>query len=56
MAAVIAVSGSERPVCRPETLLALVTDTRFALPGVPVFGLEDVGPLADLLVKEAAHD
>ena len=47
---------SERPVCRPETLLALVTDTDCRISGVPVYGFEDVEPLADLLQKEARHD
>ena len=47
---------SERPVCRPETLLALVTDTDCRISGVPVYGFEDVEPLADLLKKEARHD
>ena len=44
---------SESPVCDPKTLLALVTDTNCTVPGVPVFGFEDVDALADLLQKEA---
>ena len=44
--------NSERPVCDPETLLALVTDTEARIPGVPVFGLEEIEKLADLLVEE----
>lgn len=44
--------NSETPVCDPKTLLALVTDTEARLPGVPVFGLEDIEELADFFVKE----
>ena len=44
---------SESPVCKKETLLALVTDTACRVPGVPTFGFEDVEDLADLLKKEA---
>ena len=44
---------SEKPVCDPETLLALVTDTDCRIPNVPTFGFEDIEPLADLLQKEA---
>ena len=44
---------SESPVCDPKTLLALVTDTNCTVPGVPVFGFEDVDALANLLLKEA---
>ena len=44
---------SEKPVCDPETLLALVTDTDCRIPGLPTFAFEDVEPLADLLQKEA---
>ena len=47
---------SESSVCKPETLLALVTDTNCIVSGVPVFGFEDVDALADLLQKEARHD
>ena len=47
---------SESPVCKKETLLALVTDTACRVPGVPTFGFEDVEGLADLLQKEARHD
>ena len=44
---------SDAPVCNPETLIALVTDTNCIVPGVPAFGFEDVDALADLLQKEA---
>ena len=44
---------SEKPVCDPETLLALVTDTDCRVPDVPTFAFEDVEPLAELLQKEA---
>jgi molybdopterin-guanine dinucleotide biosynthesis protein B len=42
---------SEKPVCDPASIFALVTDTDAALPGVPRFGLEDVDALAALLVE-----
>ena len=44
---------SEKPVCDPDTLLALVTDTDCRIPDVPTFGFEDIEPLAELLQKEA---
>ena len=44
---------SEKPVCDPDTLLALVTDTDCRVPDVPTFAFEDVEPLAELLPKEA---
>ena len=44
---------SEKPICDPDTLLALVTDTDCRIPGVPTFGFEDIEPLAELLQKEA---
>ena len=44
---------SEKPVCDPDTLLALVTDTDCRVPDVPTFAFEDVEPLAELLQKEA---
>lgn len=47
---------SESSVSKPETLLALVTDTNCSVPGVPIFGFEDVDALANLLQKEARHD
>ena len=40
---------SEKPVCDPETIFALVTDTQAALPGVPRFGLEEIDAIAELL-------
>ena len=46
-------SVSEKPVCDPDTLLALVTDTDCRVPDVPTFGFEDIEPLAELLQKEA---
>ena len=47
---------SSSPVCDPNTLLALVTDTDVRLPGVPVFAPDEIEPIADLLAKEAtAH-
>ena len=44
---------SEKPICDPDTLLALVTDTDCRIPDVPTFGFEDIEPLAELLQKEA---
>ena len=44
---------SASPVCDPETLLALVTDTDCRIPDVPTYGFEDIEPLAELLQKEA---
>ena len=44
---------SEKPVCDPDTLLALVTDTDCRIPDVPTYGFEDIEPLAELLQKEA---
>ena len=40
---------SREPVCDPSTLLALVTDTEYRLPGVPVFRPEDAAGVAGLL-------
>ncbi len=42
---------SEKPVCDPETIFALVTDTEAELPGVPRFGLEVGDALAALLIQ-----
>ena len=42
--------NSDRPVCDPSTLIALVTDLPLSLPGVPTLGLEDTGAMADLLL------
>ena len=44
-----AVSGC--PVSHPSTRLALVTDCSPEAPGCPVFGLDDVDGLADLLLR-----
>lgn len=45
---------SEKPLCDPGTLLAIVTDREadFAPYGVPVFGLNDAAALADLILQE----
>ena len=43
--------NSDRPVCDPSTLIALVTDLPLSLPGVPTLGLEDVDAMADLLTQ-----
>ena len=47
---------SRQPVCAPETLLALVTDTDARLPGVPVYAFSDLEPICDLLEREVRHD
>ena len=52
---IVRAANSKTPVCDPKSLLALVTDTEVRIPHVPVYGLEDVEDLADLLysyVKE----
>jgi len=41
--------NSERPVCHPETLLALVTDLPLSLPGVPTLPFGDAAAAAALL-------
>lgn len=43
---------SRESVCMPETLLALVTDTDFSLPGVPVLGFDEVKKCAEILAGE----
>jgi molybdopterin-guanine dinucleotide biosynthesis protein B len=43
---------SMAPLCNPDTLLALVTDTDCRLPGIPAFAFEDTGALADLLAAQ----
>ena len=40
-------SVSEKPVCDPDTLLALVTDTDCRIPGLPTFAFEDIELLAE---------
>ena len=50
---VVRAAVSAAPVCDPETLLALVTDGPARVPGVPVFSMEDVIPLADLVAEWA---
>lgn len=44
--------NSEKSVCEPETLLALVTDTEFRIEGVPTLGLNEwKKAAAEILVK-----
>ena len=43
---------SDAPVCDPETLLALVTDTALRLDGVPTYTPDDAEGIAALLEKE----
>jgi molybdopterin-guanine dinucleotide biosynthesis protein MobB len=47
-----AVSGQS--ACRPETLLALCTDTGLTLPGVPSLGLEDYEDLTRIILEHLA--
>ena len=44
--------NSEQSVCDPKTLLALITDTELKVPGIPVFGLEEMEAIADLFERE----
>lgn len=44
---------SVQPVCDPETLIALVTDTDARVPGVPAFTPDDIALLAAFIRKEA---
>jgi molybdopterin-guanine dinucleotide biosynthesis adapter protein len=46
---VVRAERSSEPLCTADELLALVTDVDIAMP-VPRFGLNDVRPLADLIV------
>lgn len=42
---------SQTPVCDPETLLAIYTDTGISLPGVPAVGFGDILQLADIIMS-----
>ena len=46
---VVRAERSSEPLCTADELLAIVTDVDLAMP-VPHFGLNDVQPLADLIV------
>ena len=46
---------SEQPVCDPDTLLALVTDTAARIPGIPSYAFEAIEDLADLIEREVHH-
>ena len=41
---------SSELICEPEELFALVADAEHDVGDVPVFGFDDIGPLADLIV------
>ena len=43
--------NSESPVCDPETLIGLVTDTAARVPGVPTFDYSEIDALADHIVN-----
>lgn len=43
-------------VCAPETLIGLVTDTDLKIPGVPVFGMEEISRCADALERKILGD
>jgi molybdopterin-guanine dinucleotide biosynthesis protein B len=47
---------SDRAVCDPNTLLALVTDTALRIPDVPTYAPDDIEGLAALLEREVRHD
>ena len=40
-----------KSVCRPDTLLGLVTDTELKIPGVPVFGFHETEKCTEILIK-----
>lgn len=46
---------SRSSVCRPETLLAIATDTAVRIPGVPSIGLADYDRAADILCAAMAR-
>lgn len=47
--------GHDRLRCTdPENLWAVITDEQFS-PGVPVFGLEDVAPVADFIIEKLSE-
>ena len=41
---------SDQSVCDPDTLLAVASDLPLSLPGVPLFGLEDVEGLSHVIL------
>lgn len=45
-------ANSQRSVCRPETMLGLITDTDIQLSDVPVLGMEDWEKAADLIIEK----
>lgn len=47
---------SSTPVCDPESLLCLVTDTTFRIPGKPAFLPDDIGGLVDFLQEYLEKD
>ncbi|GAW92034.1 molybdopterin-guanine dinucleotide biosynthesis protein MobB [Calderihabitans maritimus] len=46
-----AARGEKELLCRPEELLAIASDVSFDI-GVPVYGLDDVAGLADLIEEK----
>lgn len=48
--------NSEEPVCDPETLLGLVTDTELVIEGVPTLGMNEWEKAADILMKSADEE
>ena len=42
---------SDRPVCDPDTLLALVTDTDACVPGVPVYAPDEIDGIAARILE-----
>ncbi len=45
---------SSESACRPETLLAIATDTEFSIPGVAGIGLEDYEQAAAIILQNYA--
>jgi molybdopterin-guanine dinucleotide biosynthesis protein B len=43
---VVRAANSQRPLCNPAELAGLVTDLPLRFPGVPTYGLDDVGAIA----------
>ena len=46
---------SASPVCDPDTILALVTDTDARLPGIPTYAMDDIAGIAARIEQEVRH-
>lgn len=49
---VIRADRSTEPICSPEELIAVATDTEVNLPGVPIFHIDDAIALVDNIEQE----